>query len=194
MAHPERAILDPLRLLFDKCLAEAIKSHGDQDNGNADFKGLTKAQILQPGKQIMAKAGLADKGGDHHHRKTLHDHLIDTQHQCRACRGNFDLVEHLPASAASHDTSLTNLAGNFTQTQHGQPGHGRKGKNHRGNDTRLCPDAKEDGNKNEIGEMWQRLQDVEHRRDNHGNPLPLCRRDAKQQADDCGKRHRNGDG
>ena len=140
----------------------------------------------------------ADEGRQHDHRQTQHDDLVDADHQRRPRRRQLDLPQHLPIRAAGHDAGLAHLRRHALEAEDGQARHHRKSEDDGGDGAGLVADADEDGDRDHVGEMRQRLHDVEDRPQQLLEPRLLVGDDAERRPDRAGDRrrhqhHRQGD-
>ncbi len=104
---PPRAFM--FRLLFNQRTTQAIQGYRYQHDSNTDLERLSDAQRLQAHEQIMTKTFGADKRGDNHHRQTLHNYLINANHQGGVGGGQLDLKQHLARCASSHNAGFDDL-------------------------------------------------------------------------------------
>ena len=191
MYPPEWTFRTTLGLLLGERPAQPVEHHRHEHHGDAVLQRLPEAQALKTEQQVLAEPLGAHEGGDHDHRQALHDHLVDAQHERLARSRDLHLEEHLPARAARHAAGFAHFLGNALEAQDREARHGRNREEDRRDGPRPVRHPDEERDRDQVGEVRQRLHDVEDRPQHSLEGRPLDRHHAERDTD--GSRDRCGD-
>jgi len=142
-------------------LRHPVQHDGEKDDGDADFHRKADLKRLEQLQQLLPQPRHPDEAGQHHHRQALHDHLVHADQDFGPGGGQAHARHELQPGRPAHLAAFDDLGRHATQTEEGHADHWRDREDDRDDRARLRAHADEDDDGDHVGEMRQRLGDVE---------------------------------